>query len=362
MWLETQREKLGNSIISNLLDVINHGQFIMGPEVKTLEKKLAEYVGCEFAISCSSGTDALLMSLMALGIGPWTTVYTTPFSFISTVEVARLLGAEIKFVDIDPETYNINPAILEQMNPKGAGVIVPVDLFGLPCDYNSLSTIAENFEMSIICDAAQSLGGGYGGIRVGNFGDITCTSFFPSKPLGCYGDGRKCFTNGMTFKHILESIRVHGKFTNKYDNHRIGLNARLDTIQAAVLLAKLEIFGEEIEKRGVVADLYNELLKDNDLIKTPHVPSGYKSAWAQYSVLAKDEDTRSELRNKLQNEGIDAPIYYPTPLHLQPAFRDLYYLPGDFPVTEDVCKRIFSLPMHPYLTHEEQKRIVEVLK
>lgn len=364
-WLNIQQKRIKENIDNRLQTVMQHGQYIMGPEVYELEENLSKYVGCDYAISCSSGTDALLMSLMSLGVGPATTIFTTPFTFIATAEVASLLGATVFFIDIDPKTYNIDPIKLEEqlsrIRIRTYVGILAVDLFGLPADYDYLRTIAETYEMFIIEDAAQSLGGEYFGVKAGGLADIGCTSFFPSKPLGCYGDGGMCFTNNTVFKNRMESIRIHGKGKDKYDNHRIGLNARLDTMQAAILLAKFDIFKEELEKRQAVASLYDQLLYGNKSITTPYIPPHYKSAWAQYSILFENEDARNNARNKLKNEGFDAAVYYPKPLHLQKAFDYCYYNIGDFPVAEDCSKRILSIPMHPYLTFEEQQKIVEVI-
>jgi len=365
MWLKKQQSLIKDDIDKNISNVLKHGQYIMGPEVKQLEDILANYIGCKYAIACSSGTDALLLALMAHGVGPNTTIFTTPFTFISTAEVAALLGATIMFVDIDPITFNIDPikleehlSMLELYNQVG---VIAVDLFGLPADYERLNTICESHQMFCIEDAAQSFGGELLNKKSGNLATIGCTSFFPSKPLGCYGDGGMCFTDNMIFKNIMESIRVHGKGDNKYDNKIIGVNGRLDTIQAAILLSKFKIFKDEIEKRQVVAERYYELLKDVDSITLPYVPPGFKSAWAQYSILAKNEKHRASLINKLKDRGIDTAVYYPKPLHLQDAFKYLNYLEGDFPVSEDCSKRIFSIPMHPYITFEEQKKIVDII-
>lgn len=365
-WLEAQQQQVKSKIQKRINDVLEHGQYIMGPEVYELESKLSKYVGCEYAISCSSGTDALLMSLMAFGVkGSGVTIFTTPFSFIATAEVAALLGASIFFVDIDPKTFNIDPDKLEErvssMGLRNAAGVIAVDMFGLPADYNSLKSICDKYEMFLIEDAAQSFGGRFDDKKAGSLADIGCTSFFPSKPLGCYGDGGMCFTNNMTFKNIIESIRTHGKYKNKYYNVRVGLNARLDTIQAAILLEKFELSKTEFWLKQSIASQYNKMLKDSS-VQIPSVPDNCKSAWAQYSVLAENSDHREDIRNKLKNAGFNAPIYYPTPLHLQPIFKDLYYKEGAFPVAEDVCKRIFSIPMHPYLTKFEQEKIVEAMK
>lgn len=366
-WIDEQQKILKEKIDENIQTVLAHGQYIMGPEVTELEKVLAKYVGCKHAVSCSSGTDGLLMALMAHGVkGKGTTIFTTPFTFIATAEVAELLDATIFFIDIDPVTFNIDPTKLEEqlsrINVRTSAGVVAADLFGLPADYERLNSICDAHEMFIVEDAAQSFGGELNGKKAGSLATIGCTSFFPAKPLGCYGDGGMCFTDNTIFKNLMESIRVHGEHKDKYTNVRCGINGRLDTIQASILLAKFEIYEKELNIRQKIATFYNELLQDIPQIQVPFIPDGYKSAWAQYSVLAEDRDHREYIRNKLSKAGFNAPIYYPTPLHLQRVFQDLMYEEGSFPVAEDVCNRIFSIPMHPYLTKSEQKKIVEVMK
>lgn len=399
--LKTQQVRIREALNSNIQKVLNHGNYIMGPEVKELEKKLAAYTGIKHAISCASGTDALLMALMAYGVKPGDAIFTTPFTFIATAEVISLLGATPVFVDIDPQTFNIDPEKLalaiqavktndptiypSPLTPRG---IIPVDLFGLLADYDAIEAIAKEHGLFVIEDAAQSFGARYKDKMSCSFGDIACTSFFPAKPLGCYGDGGMCFTNDDNLAEVMESIRVHGKGGHKYDNIRIGINGRLDTLQAAILLAKFDIFPEEVELRQTVAQRYTSLLTTNPLVRqvehersevrnvsrtipeaqrsgtplTPHIAAGYKSAWAQYSLLAKDEDHRTALLKKLQDNKIPTAIYYPTPLHRQTAFAFLGYQAGSFSISEDTAKRIFSLPMHPYLTAQEQTKIAEVIK
>jgi len=384
--LKTQQQRIKPQLDANIQNVLAHGNYIMGPEVKELEKKLAAYVGVKHAISCASGTDALLMALMAWGVGPGDAIFTTPFTFIATAEVISILGATPIFVDIDPRTYNIDPDKVEKaiialksndpsvyplpdnnvklktsnvkLSPKG---IIPVDLFGLPADYDAIEKIAGDHGLFVIEDAAQSFGAEYKGKKACSFGKIGCTSFFPAKPLGCYGDGGMCFTDNDDLAAILDSIRVHGKGSHKYDNARIGINGRIDTLQAAILLAKFSIFPEEIELRQVVANRYTSLLASEATPATPFIPAGYKSAWAQYSILARSEAERTELMEKLKAAGIPTAIYYPKPLHLQTAFADLGYKPGAFPISEDAASRIFSLPMHPYLVEYDQEQIISTL-
>lgn len=407
--LKTQQQRIKAQLDANIQKVLAHGNYIMGPEVKELEKKLASYTGAKHAISCASGTDALLMALMAYGVGPGDAIFTTPFTFIATAEVISLLGATPVFVDIDPKTFNIDPAKLAlaikalkandpslyplpnleprtsnleprtlnlepktlniELTPKG---VIPVDLFGLLADYDAIDKIARENGLFVIEDAAQSFGASYKGKMSCSFGDIACTSFFPAKPLGCYGDGGMCFTNNDDLAGILESIRVHGKGGHKYDNVRIGINGRLDTLQAAILLAKFDIFPEEAELRNQVAQRYTDLLSTGNLeprtlnlepssLLTPHLPREARSAWAQYSLLAENEDHRTALLKKLQDNKIPSAIYYPKPLHRQTAYAYLGYNEGAFPVSEDCASRIFSLPMHPYLKPEDQERIAALL-
>ena len=373
--LKTQQRRIKEQLDANIQKVLAHGSYIMGPEVKELEQKLASYVGIKHAIGCASGTNALLMALMAYGVGPGDAIFTTPFTFIATAEVISLLGATPVFVDIDPVTFNIDPAKLAlaiqavkannpslhplpltpnalPLTPRG---VIPVDLFGLPADYDAINAIASDHGLFVIEDAAQSFGAEYKEKKACSLADVACTSFFPAKPLGCYGDGGMCFTDNDELAAALDSIRVHGKGSHKYDNARIGINGRLDTLQAAILLAKFDIFPEEVQLRQNVANRYTALL-------TPHVAEGYKSAWAQYSVLAKDEARRADLLKRLQEAKIPAAIYYPKPLHRQTAFAFLGYAPGAFPASEDAANRIFSLPMHPNLQKEDQTKIAEIMK
>ena len=363
--LASQYKKLKEDIDANIYKVLNHGKYIMGPEVAELESRLAEYVGVKHCISCSNGTDALIMPLMAWGIGAGDAVFTTPFTFIATAEVLSLVGATPVFVDIDPDTYNLDPDRLEEtihkvmeegrLKPKA---IIPVDLFGLPADYDKISKIANRYGLKVLEDAAQGFGGVNKDRRAGSFGDAAGTSFFPAKPLGCYGDGGAIFTNDDDLVDVLKSIRVHGQGSDKYDNVRVGLNARLDTIQAAILLPKLKAFAEyELAARNRFAEMYTQGLCS--IVKTPLVPEGLVSSWAQYSVLARNGRERSDLQEKLKVAGVPTMVYYSKPLHLQTAYAGLGYAKGDFPVSEDVSSRVFSLPMHPYM---EEKVIELVVK
>jgi dTDP-4-amino-4,6-dideoxygalactose transaminase len=379
--LVAQQKLIRGKIDKSIKAVLDHGQYIMGPEVAALEKALSRYVGASHAISCASGTDALLMALMARGIGPGDAVLTTPFTFIATAEVISLLGATPIYVDIDRKTYNIDPGQLDRclsalrcgdaglyplprlarqkgVTPKA---IIAVDLFGQPANYGRLDDIAKQNGLFLIEDAAQSFGAEVNGRKACTFGDISCTSFFPAKPLGCYGDGGMCFCSDDNLADIMRSIRLHGKGFHKYENIRIGINGRLDTLQAAILLAKFSLFEEEVRLRQIVAGRYSELLRSSQALVTPEVPAGYLSVWAQYSLLARDEAHRDAIMKGLQDKGIPTVIYYPRPLHLQGAFSFLGYRERDFPVSEDCASRIFSLPMHPYLTEGDQDRIAEAL-
>jgi dTDP-4-amino-4,6-dideoxygalactose transaminase len=413
--LAAQQRRIAEKLNANIARVLAHGQYINGPEVRELEKTLADYVGAKHAVGCASGTDALLMALMALGIGPGDAVFTTPFTFVATAEVISLLGATPVFVDIDPATFNIAPEKLEQavravqagdetihplpretLFPPGKSLlearktilheqqgasplfsspavahapsaerlrpraIIPVDLFGLPADYDEIGAIAARCGLVVIEDAAQSFGGEYKGRKACSFGRIACTSFFPAKPLGCYGDGGMCFTDDDRLDGVLRSIRVHGQGSDKYENVRIGINGRLDTLQAAVLLAKFEIFPEEITLRQEAAGCYGALL--SGIVETPRIPGDCLSAWAQYSVLARDGAKRASHLAKLKEAGVPTAIYYPKPLHRQTAFAGLGYREGSFPVSEGCAERIFSLPMHPYLAPGDQRRIADLLR
>jgi UDP-2-acetamido-2-deoxy-ribo-hexuluronate aminotransferase len=362
--LNAQQQKIYPTLMERIQRVLAHGKYIMGPEVKELEERLAAYVGVKHAISCSSGTDALLMPLMGYGVGPGDAIFTTPFTFIATAEVIQLLGATPVFVDIDPKTFNIDPEALASavsslgqnsktapLRPKG---IIPVDLFGQPADYDRINTIAREHGLFVLEDAAQSFGATYKGKRAGSPAAMAATSFFPAKPLGCYGDGGAIFTDDDEMAALLRSVRVHGQGTHKYDNVRIGLNGRLDTLQAAILLAKLDIFDQEVAARQEVAQRYSEALKG--IVEVPQVASDCSSVWAQYSVLS---DNRSGLQQKLKEAGIPTAVYYPLPLHQQGAFAHLGYKTGEFPASEKAAARIFSLPMHPYLGEVDQDMILQ---
>ena len=372
--LQAQQRSIRPQIEKGIHSVLHHGRYILGPEVKELEEKLADFVGVKHCVGVSSGTDALLMGLMAQGIGPGDAVFTTPFTFIATAEVVSLLGATPVFVDIDPQTYNIDPAKLElaihavkendsaiypipAVAPLTPKAIIPVDLFGLPADYDRIMAIAKEHDLFVLEDAAQGLGGIYKGRQAGSLGHMGTTSFFPAKPLGCYGDGGSVFTDDDKLADMVRSIRVHGKGTDKYDNIRIGVNARLHTMQAAILLSKLQIFPDEIVERQRVAQQYTEGFKDTSLI-TPFIPEGVQSVWAQYSLVCDD---REPIQAHLKSLGIPTAVYYGKSLHLQPAYADLGYSLGDMPNSEHISQHVFSLPMHPYLTSDEIDRIIQAI-
>lgn len=378
--LKTQQNRIRKQIETNIIQVLDHGQYVLGPEVEQLESKLADYCSVNHAIGCASGTDALQMALMAMGIGPGDAVLTTPFTFIATAGAIGLVGATPLFVDIDYDSYNVDP---EQLTlalkaletgdkslyplPSGASdlkpkAIIVVDLFGLPADYDEINTIARDNNLFIIEDAAQSFGAEYKGQKAGGLGDIACTSFFPAKPLGGYGDGGMCFTDDDDLAAKMRSIRVHGEGTERYEHARLGFNGRLDAFQAAVLLAKLDLFEEEVKLRNDAATRYSKLLAPvNSTLTLPQIPDRYRSVWAQYSLQVVDEAMRDSLRQSLQEEGIPTAVYYPIPLHLQRTFGHLQYRNGDFPVSEAISKRIFSLPMHPYLEVSDQKQICQTI-
>jgi UDP-2-acetamido-2-deoxy-ribo-hexuluronate aminotransferase len=361
--LKAQQERIRDKIEANVKRVLDHGKYIMGPEIKELEEKLAAYVGTKYAVGVASGTDALLMPLMTYETGPGDAVFTTPFTFIATAEVIRLLGATPVFADIQPDTFNIDPAKLEaviqktiaegKLKPRG---IIPVDLFGQTADYEEIEGIAKKYGLFVIQDAAQSFGAGYKGTKACSHGDVAATSFFPAKPLGGYGDGGMVFTGDAETYEKLVSIRVHGKGSSKYDNIRVGLNGRLDTLQAAILLAKLEIFEEEVGLRQDAAARYSEGLKESCTV--PVVRDYNISAWAQYSLLHPDRDG---VMATLKEAGIPTAIYYPLPLHLQEAFLHLGHQKGDFPLSERIADQIFSIPMHPYLNREDQDKIISAI-
>jgi dTDP-4-amino-4,6-dideoxygalactose transaminase len=356
--LETQQARIKDRLDAALARVLAHGQYIMGPEVAELEANLSAFCGAPHTVACASGTDALALALMAFDVSPGEAILIPAFTFAATAEVVPFLGAVPVFVDVHTDTFNLDPASLEAgvhaarragLRPVG---VIAVDLFGQPADYDSIHEVAETHGLWVIADAAQSFGAAWRGRKVGTLARLTTTSFFPAKPLGCYGDGGAVFTDDPEVAAVLRSLRVHGQGEDKYDNVRIGLNARLDTIQAAILLAKLEIFADEILARQRAAARYAALL--GGLVATPFLREGASSTWAQYTIRSPDRDA---LRKQLATGGIPTTVYYPRPLHRQTAYRDFPVVEGGCPVAERLAAEVLSLPMHPYLDGSTQEQV-----
>ena len=349
--LAAQYQHLKDKIDTRIKKVLDHGQYIMGPEVKELESKLSEYVGVKHTVTCANGTDALTLALMVLGVKEGDAIFCPTFTFFATAEAIAFEGATPVFVDSNIDTFNICPEDLEiriqnvindgKLKPKA---IIAVDLFGLPADYPALRKIADKYNLKIIEDAAQGFGGEIQGRRAGSFGDISTTSFFPAKPLGCYGDGGAVFTDNDEYAELLISYRVHGKGKDKYDNVRIGMNSRLDTIQAAILIEKLAAFPQELVNRNRAAEKYTSELKD--MFKTPFIPEGYLSSWAQYTLVSDDRDL---IMARYKELGIPTMVYYGTCMHQQTAFAHLGYQDNLFPVASKLARKVFSLPMSGYV-------------
>lgn len=364
--LGAQQKRIRARIDARIAAVLDHGGYIMGPEVAELEQALAAFCGARFCISCANGTDALQLALMALEIGQGDAVFVPSFTFAASAEVVPFVGATPIFVDVDLESYNMSPASLLRAieHAKTLGLrpaaVIPVDLFGLPADYDSLERIACDHQMVLIEDSAQGWGGTSKGRMTGTFGKIATTSFFPAKPLGCYGDGGAIFTDDAEIASILQSYRVHGKGTEKYDNVRIGMNSRLDTLQAAILLEKLAVYANEIEKRQQIAARYSAALANHFV--TPHIPEDTRSIWAQYTVRAQSEAEREHAMVTLKAAGIPSVIYYPKPLHKQTAYLDFPTDPDGLHNSEIAAATVFSLPMSPYLTAADQDRVIAVLQ
>ncbi len=362
--LKTQQNRIREGLNVRFDRILEHGAYIMGPEVLELEEKLADYCGVKHAISCSSGTDALLIPLMAWNVGPGDAVFTTPFTYVATAEVISLLGATPVFVDVYESTFNINCEKLEltiqhtiaegKLTPKA---IIPVDLFGLPARYRLIEEIAKKYDLKVIEDAAQSFGATIRDGKVGTFGDFASTSFYPAKPLGCYGDGGAIFTNDHGLAEKCKAIRIHGTTNDKYNSELIGLNGRLDSIQAAVLLEKLTIFDEELDLRQKISDKYRANLEN-----CQYIPNHYTSSHALFSILLQSKQERKEVIHKLSENKIPSVIYYKTPLHLMEAFSSLGYKEGDFPVSEGLSERILSLPMHPYLSEDDVGLVIDQIQ
>ena len=354
--LKTQYSLIENEILNGIKTVLNHGQYIMGPEISELEKKLASFIGVKHAIVNSSGTDALLMALMALEIQPGDEVITSPFSFFATAEVIKLCHAKPVFVDINPLTYNLDPSLLEKAITKKTKAIMPVGLYGQCADLDPINAIANQYGIPVIEDAAQSFGATYKGRYSCALSTIGCTSFFPSKPLGGYGDSGACFTNDDNLAQKLIEIRIHGQ-NARYCHSRVGINGRMDTIQAAVLLEKMKIFPNEIVMRQKIAKRYDQML--SNLVKTPFIEDFNTSVYAQYTI---EVDHRDSFQKKLQEEGIPTAVHYPVAMHQQQALIELGYKKGDYPLSERASDHVISLPMHPYLKEEDQLKIVSAIK
>ena len=362
--IRAQYAALKDGIALRIAEVFRHGRFIMGPEIEALEAALCTFCGAREAVAVSSGTDALVAPLMALGVGSGDAVFVPSFTFTATAEVALLLGAAPVFVDVGERSFNIDPDDLRrriaQVRADGAltpKAVIAVDLFGLPADYEALAAIAGEEDLSLIGDAAQSFGGRRGNRNVGTLAPVTTTSFYPAKPLGCYGDGGAVFTDDSGMADRLRSIRVHGQGSVQYAVERVGLNARLDSLQAAVLLGKLPAFEGEVAARNRLADRYDAGL--GDVVSTPFRPDGCVSTWAQYSILVDDRDG---VRARLAEAGIPTAVYYPAPMHLQPAYRDHGAGEGSLPVSEALCGRVLSLPMHAYMQDEAADRVIEAVR
>ena len=360
-----QRRRLGSAIDEAVIRVLNHCQFILGPEVRTFESDLAAFCGARHVVTCASGTDALVLALRAMGVGPGDAVLCPSFTFCAPAEVAALVGATPVFVDVDAKTFNIDAkgiagavetARQVGLNPKA---IIPVDLFGLPADHASIRTAAAADNLLILDDAAQSFGATCDNRRLGTFGLCTATSFFPAKPLGCYGDGGAVMTDDDSLADAMRSLRVHGQGSDKYDNVRIGLASRLDTIQAAILIEKLKIFPDEIDPRNAIARRYNEGL--NDVAIVPGVPSGMTSVWAQYTIRVQG-GRRDTLAAELKAERIPTAIYYPIPLHRQQAYKQYPVGKGGVAVSDRLADEVISLPMHAYLDTSTQDRIIDATR
>lgn len=367
--LKAQYKRLKDKIDNNIQNAISNAEFISGPEVKQLEEKLAEYVGRKYCVTCANGTDALTIAMRVLNVKTNDAVFVPSFTFYSTSEVVSLEGATPIFVDVDERTFNMDAMKLEKaikqvinegkLNPKA---IIPVDLFGQVANFPEILKIAAKYNLKVVEDGAQGFGGSINGKMACSFGDISTTSFFPAKPLGCYGDGGAIFTDDEEVYELMLSLRVHGKGSFKYENVRVGYNSRLDTIQAAILLPKFEAFKEyELDNRNKFAKMYTEKLKD--IIKTPVVPEGYVSSWAQYTLILDREEERNNLQDELKKAGIPTMVYYPIPLHKQIVYEGYNFNLDDLKVSEELSKKVLSIPMHPYMNEETVNKICdEIIK
>ncbi|MEB7642729.1 DegT/DnrJ/EryC1/StrS family aminotransferase [Acinetobacter pittii] len=353
--LKKQQNRIKDKIDAGIQNVLKHGQYILGPEVIELEEKLAAYVGAKHCITCANGTDALQIAQMAFGIGLGDEVITPGFTYIATAETVALLGAKPVYVDVNPKTYNLDVEKLEAAITPRTKAIIPVSLYGQCADFDAINAIAAKYGIPVIEDAAQSFGATYKGRKSCNLSTVACTSFFPSKPLGCYGDGGAIFTNDDELAKVIRQIARHGQ-DKRYHHIRVGVNSRLDTLQAAILLPKLEILDDEMQARQKVAEIYNQLFSQSGINTTPFVESYNTSAWAQYTIQV---DNRAEVQEKLKAQGIPTAVHYPIPLNKQPAVVDSEI---HLPIGDAVAEKVMSLPMHPYLGLQEQKVIAESLK
>lgn len=349
--LKAQQARIKDQIDAGIQNVLAHGQYILGPEVKELEEKLAAYVGAKYCITCANGTDALQIAQMAFGIGPGDEVITPGFTYIATAETVAILGATPVYVDVNPKTYNLDVEQLEAAITPRTKAIIPVSLYGQCADFDAINAIAAKYSIPVIEDAAQSFGATYKGRKSCNLTTVACTSFFPSKPLGCYGDGGAIFTNDDELAKVIRQIARHGQ-DKRYHHIRVGVNSRLDTIQAAILLPKLEILDDEMRARQKVAEVYNQLFNQVGIHTTPYLEVHNTSAWAQYTIQV---DNRVDVQEQLKTQGIPSAVHYPIPLNKQPAVADVN---ASLPVGDAVAERVMSLPMHPYLSFEDQLKIV----
>ena len=353
--LKAQQARLKDKIEAGIQNVLTHGQYILGPEVKELEEKLAAYVGAKYCITCANGTDALQIAQMAFGIGPGDEVITPGFTYIATAETVAILGATPVYVDVNPNTYNLDVAQLEAAITPRTKAIIPVSLYGQCADFDAINAIAAKYNIPVIEDAAQSFGATYKGRKSCNLTTVACTSFFPSKPLGCYGDGGAIFTNDDELAKVIRQIARHGQ-DRRYHHIRVGMNSRLDTLQAAILLPKLEILDEEMQARQRVAETYTKLFNEAGVNTTPCIEAHNQSAWAQYTIQVENRD---DVQAKLKAQGIPTAVHYPIPLNKQPAVANANV---SLPVGDAIAERVMSLPMHPYLTKKAQEKIINSLK
>lgn len=353
--LKHQQSLIKARLDKKIQEVLAHGRYIQGPEVTELEEKLQDYTGAKNCIACSSGTDALLLALLALKVQAGDEIITTPFTFFATGEVISLLGAKAVFVDIEPDTYNIDAQKIEEKITSKTKAIIPVSLYGQCADMDTINAIGEKYNIPVIEDGAQSFGAEYKDRKSCNLSTISCTSFFPSKPLGCYGDAGACFTNDESLSKTLRELSVHGQ-SERYTHTSIGINGRLDTLQAAILICKMDIFEEEVKKRAQIGEKYTALLHQS--VKTPTIKEGRTSVYAQYTIEVED---RPSFVEKMKAQKIPTAVHYPIPLHKQPIYQKLGYEGVSTPIAEDASKKVVSLPMHPYLKQEQVQQVASAV-